>query len=450
MEQQNTRRAVLMAGLGLGLAGCGGGGDGSAPMTGEPAVQRLEAGEARVGETVQITAVFSGGQGRIEPDIGQVQSGVPVRTPMLAAARRYTLIVEAAGQTSARRELEVQPAYRNRYVALDGSPSPLQYHAAVTVADGSVLVIGGSRGLSTSSEAIDRYDPVTRRFSRIGSLYTGRTLHTATRLSDGRILVLGGTVGLSSGGFAELIDPASGAAEAAGWPARLRIRHAAVALDDGRVLVVGGYQSDSVELWDPATRRFRLVADRMANAREFASATRLADGRVLIVGGDHVGPAQRLAEIFDPRTERFDRVASPLNEERRSMHSAHALANGRVLVLGGEVRGDDAFEPLDTVLAFDPAAQRLTEVGRLEQPRSLVRSLLMPDGRVRLFGGQTPVDAASPSAGAYAPDGAAQPLAAMPAGRAWHTVSALPDGRVLILGGDAADGSAAPGALLYE
>lgn len=453
MDQGLSRRAALGMGLGWGLSACGGGGGGGggggAPGSGAPTALALEAGDAHVGEAVTLTARFSGGQGRIEPDIGAVQSGVPVQTPVLAAPRRYTLVVEAAGQPSARRELEVRPAYRDRYVALDGAPQ-LQYHAAIAVADGSVLVIGGSRGLSAASEAIDRYDPATRRFSRIGSLYTGRTLHTATRLADGRVLVLGGTVGLSSGGFAELIDPASGAAEAAGWPVRPRIRHATVALDDGRALVVGGYQSDSVELWDPATRRFRLVADRMANAREFPTATRLADGRVLIVGGDHVGPAQRLAEIFDPRTERFDRVNSPLNEERRSMHEAHALADGHVLVVGGELRGDTALEPLDSVLVFDPATQTLAAHGRLEQPRSLVRSLLLPDGELRMFGGLTGTETAARSAGAYAPGGTARTLAAMPAGRAWHTVSALPDGRVLILGGDDAGGGAVPGALLYE
>lgn len=450
MTRGSTRRTVLMAGLGWGLAGCGGGGGaGEAPVAGGPSVQRLEAGEAHVGEAVQITAVFSGGQGRIEPDIGGVRSGVPVFTPALAAPRRYTLVVEAAGQPAVRRELEVRPIYRDRYVALEGSPR-LQYHAAVTAADGSVLVIGGSRGLSAPSESIDRYDPATRRFNRIGSLYTGRTNHTATRLADGRILVLGGTVGLSSGGFAELVDPATGTAEPAGWPVRPRFRHATVALADGRALVLGGLQNDSVELWDPATRRFRLVADRMANVREFATATRLADGRVLIVGGDHTGPAQRLAEIFDPATERFDRVASPLNEERRAMHEAHALPDGRVLVLGGELRTDTGFEPLDTVLAFNPATQTLAPQGRLEQPRSLVRSLLLPDGRVRFFGGQTGEEPSARSAGAYTPGGNAQPLAGMPAGRAWHTVSALADGRVLILGGDAEDGSAVLSALLYE
>ncbi|HEY9110059.1 MAG TPA: hypothetical protein VIN58_25555, partial [Roseateles sp.] len=214
--------------------------------------------------------------------------------------------------------------------------------------------------------------------------------------------------------------------------------------------VVGGIQNDSVELWDPATRRFRLVTARMHNAREFPTATRLADGRVLIVGGDHTGPNQRLAEVFDPRSETFEPVASPLDAERRAMHAAHALPDGRVLVLGGEVRTSTELQPLDSLLLFDPATLTLTPQGRLDTPRSLVRSLLMPDGQVRLFGGQTAAELCARSASALTPGAAARSLAAMPAGRAWHTVSALPDGRVLILGGDDEAGAAVGNGLLYE
>lgn len=444
-EGGTTRRGLLAAGLGWGLSACGGGGSG--PGEG-PAIQRLEAGAAHVGEATTLTAVFSGGSGRIEPGLGPVHSGVAVTTPVLAGPRRFTLVVEAPGQTAARRDVELTPAYRDRYTAF--AAPWLQYHAASVAADGTVLVIGGSRGLSAPSEAVDRFDPATRRFTRIGSLYTGRSMHTATRLANGQVLVLGGQVGLSSGGFAELVDEAMGTVTAAGWPVRPRSRHAAVALADGRVLVVGGLQSDSVELWDPATRRFRLVATRMANAREFPTATLLADGRVLIVGGEHVGPTQQLAEVFDPASERFTPVASPLNAQRLSLHAAHALPDGRVLVLGGEVREGDALLPLDGVAAFDPAAQTLAPLGRLDAPRSGVRSALGPDAQVRLFGGFTPGEAAARTASAFAPGGLGRALASMPAGRAWHTVSALPDGRLLVLGGDDADGGPVLSGLLYD
>lgn len=446
-KDRATRRGLLALGLGLGwgLSACGGGGQAG---DGDPSVQRLEAGPARIGEPVTLTAVFSGGAGRIEPDIGPVQSGVGVTTPALAGPRRYTLVVEADGRPAARRAIDLAPEYRDRYTAF--AAPWLQYHAASVAADGTVLVIGGSRGLAAPSEAVDRFDPATRRFTRIGSMYTGRSMHTATRLDDGRVLVLGGLVGLSSGGFAELIDERSGAVTPAGWPVRPRQRHAAVALADGRVLVVGGLQSNSVELWEPEARRFRLVAARMANAREYPSATLMADGRVLIVGGDHEGPVQQLAEIFDPATESFTAVASPLNEERRAMHSAHRLPDGRVLILGGEVRAGGALAPLDSVLAFDPATQALAPHGRLDAARSLVRSALLADGQLRLFGGFTRDEGAARSASAYGPGGGAHALAAMPAGRAWHTVSALPDGRVLLLGGDDAEGGPVLSALLYD
>lgn len=446
MEHGISRRTALALGLGWGLSACGGGGS---VDNDTPTVQRLDASEARIGEPVALTPVFSGGQGRIEPGLGPVRSGEPVQTPPLAGPRRYTLIVEAPGRPSARRELLLQPAYRDRYVAVPGAPW-LQYHAALAAPDGAVVVIGGSRGQNTLSEAIDRFDPATRRFTRLGSMYTGRAMHTATPLPDGRALVLGGQVGLANGGFAERVDLQSGTVESAGWPVRPRVRHAAVALADGRVLVVGGLQSDSVELWDPATLRFRLVAARMHNPREFPSATLLADGRVLIVGGDHEAARQRLAEVFDPRTETFEPVASPLDAQRRAMHGAHRLADGRVLVLGGELRDTAGLTPLDSVLVFDPATQTLTAEGRLERPRSLVRSLLLPDGQLRLFGGHTDAEPAARSAGAYTPGGTGRALAAMPAGRAWHTATPLPDGRVLILGGDRADGSAIGDALIYE
>lgn len=442
-----SRRQFLAGAAAFGLSACGGGG-GEAPAA-PPGIHSFVAEPVAVGEPARLTATFTGGTGRIEPDIGPVQSGVPVSTPPLAAARQYTLVFEAAGQPAARRTLELVPQYRNRYVAL-ATPLPLQYHAAVNALDGSVIVIGGSRGMSTTSEAVDRFDPATRQFTRIASMATGRTGHTAHRLPDGRILVLGGQVSLATAVQAELIDPVRGTVTLAGRLAQTRNRHAGVTLDDGRVLVVGGFWRDSVELWDPASLSFRLVPARMRHSREFPSATLLADGRVLIVGGDHVDDVDVPAEVFDPRTERFEPVAAPVDAPLRYFHKAIRLADGQVLILGGERRdGLAPPAPLASVLRFDPATQTLTSAGALERPRSLVRGVPRPDGSVLMFGGDGPGDAATASAGRYR-EGSGQALGPMPAGRAWHTVNALPDGRVLILGGDAPDGSPSGGGLIYE
>lgn len=451
-EVQSRRRFLATTAWGLAggsaLTACGGGGGDGAPA-GPPAIQGLRAEPVAVGDAARLTATFSGGSGRIEPDIGAVQSGVPVNTPALAQPRRYTLVVEAAGQPTARQALDVVPHYRNRYAPV-ATPQPLQYHAAVAAADGSVIVIGGSRGLPTMSEAVDRFDPATRQFTQVARMVTGRSGHTAHRLPDGRILVLGGQVSLSSAVQAELVDPVRGTVTPAGRPVETRNRHAGVTLADGRVLVVGGLWRRSVEVWDPATLSFRLVAASMRHSREFPTATLLADGRVLIVGGDHVDDADVPAEIFDPRTERFEPVGAPADLPLRYFHDAHVLPNGQVLILGGERRdGLTSHTPLASVLRFDPATQALAAVGTLDRPRALVRSVLRPDGSVLMFGGDGLGDPSTASATLWR-DGACEPLAAMPAGRAWHTVTPLPDGRLLILGGDTPEGGAAGGGLVYE
>jgi hypothetical protein len=430
------------------VAACGGG-DGTPGDT--PAIQGFAANTTTffVGERARLTATFTGGQGRIEPGIGPVASGVPVETPALDADRRYTLVVEAAGQPTARRDLDLTVRYRDRYEQLT-RPYRVQYHAAVAAGDGSVLVLGGSRGENTVSDAIDRFDPVTRTFTRIGTLRTGRFSHTATRLADGRVLVLGGGVSLDIGAVADVVDPRTGAVSDGGHLQQTRVRHATVALADGRALVVGGYNRNTVELWDPATSSFRLVTARMAHVRDYPTATLLADGRVLIAGGDTIAPTYVFAEIFDPRTETFTPVASPLNE-RRYFHTVQRLANGHVLIVGGEhihpVSGYIA--PLASVLEFDPATSTLTRRADLDAPRSLAAPVAL-DGEMLLFGGSTLQDASTSTAAAYRHSGTARPLAAMPTGRSFHTATRMGDGRVLILGGDDANGDAVESVLIYE
>jgi hypothetical protein len=109
-------------------------------------------------------------------------------------------------------------------------------HAATLLADGKVLVVGGS-AVSTAAEL---YDPATGRFSATGAMVAahGGGL-TATRLADGRVLVAGGS-------------------------AARRVATAAL-LRDGRVLVAGGDNLEppapltcvnTAEIYDPATGTF--------------------------------------------------------------------------------------------------------------------------------------------------------------------------------------------------
>ena len=445
----HATRATLTLVLCFLFVSCGGEGS-DAPADGAPVITRFSADRTQyfVGEKATLTVAYSGRVGRIEPGVGPVASGTHVETRALDRAVTYRLVVESAGRSTAR-ELALPVAFRDRYVALP-APFIASEHAAVTAADGSVLVIGGSRGLATLSESIDRFDPATRLFTRIGSMRTGRSGHTATRLPDGRVLVLGGASSLQIGNVADLIDERTGAVSHGGELMQPRGWHATTLLADGRVLVSGGIGRSTVEIWDPQTNTWHLVAERMAHVRTRHTSTLLADGKVLIAGGWSDGSPYRFAEIFDPQAERFAPVDSETNDARR-LHAAHRLADGSVLIVGGEAdAAGGGTVLLASALRFDPGTNHIGSVAPMARARTLVQSVARPDDRVLLLGGETDLGQPTPSGEAYRPGQGGGPLAAMPGARAWHTASRLEDGRILVVGGTGAGGAYVPQVLLYE
>jgi hypothetical protein len=107
-------------------------------------------------------------------------------------------------------------------------------------------------------------------------------------LADGRVLVVGGSDhGDFSGRYrsAELFDPSTGQFERTGDMAgsRYKISGAVVLLADGRVLVAGGARQ--AELYDPSAGAFTAVPADANLGYSFATATRLADGTVVVAGG---------------------------------------------------------------------------------------------------------------------------------------------------------------------
>jgi hypothetical protein len=162
-------------------------------------------------------------------------------------------------------------------------------HAAVTLADGRVLVAGGCARCATSS--VEIFDPATGSWSIAAPTLTTHDDHTMTVLADGRVLVIGGAPGSASIG-AELYDPATDTWTAAGDGHENRLGHAATLLPDGRVLVTGGVirQVDQDALhptsavFDPASATWTTGDD--LSWRQYHAAALLPDGRALVLGGD--------------------------------------------------------------------------------------------------------------------------------------------------------------------
>jgi hypothetical protein len=161
-------------------------------------------------------------------------------------------------------------------------------HTLALLPDGRVLVAGGTESPNSSLAALDSveiFDPSTGIFSAGPSMNHARIGHTATVLADGRVLVVGGTSGNDAVQSAEVFDPAAGTWTDAASPDAGRTGHTATLLPDGRVLVVGGsLNPGAAEVYDPGSGVW-LTTEGMTAARQSHAATLLLDERVLVTGG---------------------------------------------------------------------------------------------------------------------------------------------------------------------
>jgi Kelch motif len=178
--------------------------------------------------------------------------------------------------------------------------------AAVLLADGRVLVVGGSISDEQPVASAELYDPVSGSWTVTGSMIEARDALTATLLPDGRVLVVGAFTTSRRDvvpARGELYDPASGTWTATANLVTPRIRHSATRLTDGTVLIAGGADGvdtlPSVELFDPSVGTWTATAD-MVTPRSQHRATLLADGRVLVFGGNTDDGHGAGAEIYDP------------------------------------------------------------------------------------------------------------------------------------------------------
>jgi hypothetical protein len=309
-------------------------------------------------------------------------------------------------------------------------------HTATVLADGRVLVVGGSPTAAASSAEI--YDPQTNTWSSAAPPTSSRVDHTATLLRTGAVLVV-------SGASAELYHPFVGWIPA-GRLSIARTHHTATLLDDGRVLVTGGidvslstYAVDRVlaaaELYDPGTNVW-LPATSMRSRRMDHTATRLADGRVLVAGGLGSELNDR-AEMYDPRADRWsDAGALPA---RTAHHAATLLPSRRVLLTGGiGAPGDSVTGPraLATTQVFDPTSDVWSLGAGMASPRFGHSATLLRNGSV-LVAGSTPLGHGG--AELYDPKtNTWSPVPGVTIERYGYTATVLRDGRVLLAGGRAA------------
>lgn len=401
------------------------------------------------GEGTVLVAAFTGGSGRIEPGVGPVESGRPCAVPPVPGARTFTLVVTADGDPAreVRRELVVPFEYRNRVAPRPASPVARTAHGGAVLADGRVLVVGGSSSGGTGWTTADLVDPASGAHAPAGTLWTARSQVPVVALADGGAVALGGETDVADRRSVERWSPAAAAFTRLADLLEPRLGHTATALPGGLVLVAGsdaflGERAGThlgAELYDPAgagTSRPPAGGDPI-QVRYGHTATPLADGRVLIVGGWDAwsGAVAVSAELFDPVTETFA-LAGTLGTPRGG-HAAVRLDDGRVLIVGG---GDWDLAPEAEV--WLPESGTFAPAGALAVPRWDLRAVRLATGEVLVVGGTDALGRALGSVETWRPGDAGFTLhdGVLAPARRGAVVLALGDGRVLVHGGEPGDG----------
>lgn len=168
---------------------------------------------------------------------------------------------------------------------------PRMSHTSVLLSDGRVFIAGGRNGRGSTVQiynSTETFDPSTGQSRPCAHMQTRRHKHDAIALADGRVLITGGSNEYDTRGrydSAEIFDPTRNAFMPAAKMHMPRYKHrgSSLLLPNGKVLIAGG--ATQAEMYDPTTNTFALVTGESRLQGHFPAVALLPARRVLITGG---------------------------------------------------------------------------------------------------------------------------------------------------------------------
>ena len=233
----------------------------------------------------------------------------------------------------------------------------------------SFTPIVGSISCSAQGTA-EIFDPTSGSFAYTsGSLNIARYNAAAVRLADGRVLIVGGSDEHKPLWSTEIYEESADSfSELASGLLTARSSPVAALLNNGLVLVTGGSTCEAptcpthlAELYDPIANAFQYTSGAMNVARVSHTASLLTNGQVVLAGGNsscqsaNSCTAELSTESYDPASGTFTSTQSMT--AARSGHTGTLLSNGSVLLAGGIASGTT----LSSIESYQPSS--LTPTG---------------------------------------------------------------------------------------
>lgn len=301
----------------------------------------------------------------------------------------YTGKVLLFGRTNPTLAYVLDPATQTT-VEVD-PPANMECAAVVPLSDGRILAVGGIAKGNVGIKNVLLFDPATLTWTAQPPTPLGRYYPTATRLADGRVVISGGTTVTGAPNDTVEVYTPPPAGSTVGTLTRVSDHHSTIyprqyLMPDGKVLEVTG---NKASLLDPATWLWSPLPSPSGHGTgqtfTLLPGSPAGSTKVMVVGGlsgasGH--PALSKAETFDESTPTVGwKTVASLPQTRAHMASAWT-PNGQLIGVGGN--NLNLFDGgVFTTLSYDPGSNVWTTMATQTERRAYhSTAVLLPDGRV--------------------------------------------------------------------